>query len=694
METANTVLSRSRLGRATLGLAALVLIGIVGFSYGEWRQYRRANVEAARTRRIEDAIDTLLFSLVDAEAAQRGYLLTGDPYYLQPYDQAAKAVPDNLAHLISALVPRQQDESANMAHLSALINAKLSQLRQDIELRRTQGLQPALQLFLSDQSRHVTREIRATGAAIQHHEISLQAQASWEGEAAAETALLATVAAALALLFLLTCGLEPFSVSDPQIQKRSAILRYGTAVAAIAAAFALRLALTPLIGDTELALGIYLPAILFAAWYGGLTAGTVALAMAALCADFFFTEPLGSFWLSRRSDQIAMLIFVVLGFGMALLADSQRRAVGRALRAESAERAERQRFETTLGSIGDAVVATDEVGRVTFVNKVGLNLMRAPEKELLCRQLDEVFHIVNEFTREIVESPVSKVLRENKVVGLANHTVLIACDGTEIPIDDSAAPIRTEGGKMLGTVLVFRDISARRAADKAQRESQLSSHLLRIQDEERRRIGRELHDSAGQNLVMLKMHLDSLESSGPQGETWRRKLDQCIRLADETIQEVRTTSYALYPPMLEDVGLKSAIPWFLDGFRERSGITTKLEIPRDFARPPLDVELALFRVLQESLTNILRHSQSSVARIRVEAHDGMLRLEVADEGKGMPPEVLEALRDESLGKLGVGLRGMRERLRQLGGKLDISSSAGGTVIRAAVGWAKPNGEQC
>jgi PAS domain S-box-containing protein len=139
------------------------------------------------------------------------------------------------------------------------------------------------------------------------------------------------------------------------------------------------------------------------------------------------------------------------------------------LRAENSERNGRQRFETTLASIGDAVIVTDAAGRVAFTNKIALSLMRRTESEIAGKPLDEAFRIINEFTRVTVESPVTRVLREGGIVGLANHTVLIASDGTEVPIDDSAAPIRAADGSVQGTVLVFRDVTARRRAEATSR---------------------------------------------------------------------------------------------------------------------------------------------------------------------------------------------------------------------------------
>ena len=220
------------------------------------------------------------------------------------------------------------------------------------------------------------------------------------------------------------------------------------------------------------------------------------------------------------------------------------------------------------------------------------------------------------------------------------------------------------------------------ASERSLRE--LSSHLLRLQDEERRRLGRELHDSVGQYLAVLKMGLDSLKGDmEASGNGTDSRIVECLALAEESIKEVRTISYLLYPPMLEEMGLRMAIPWYLEGFGKRSGIETKLDMPADSIRLPRDVELAIFRVLQESLTNVHRHSQSSSAHVRMQIEDGTILLEIKDGGKGLPKDVLEETRESSR-TLGVGLRGMRERMRQLGGQLELSSSAEGTTVLARV----------
>lgn len=213
---------------------------------------------------------------------------------------------------------------------------------------------------------------------------------------------------------------------------------------------------------------------------------------------------------------------------------------------------------------------------------------------------------------------------------------------------------------------------------------ELSGRLLRMQDEERRHIGRELHDTIGQYLAALKMSLDLMkpEIESKENRT-AEQLRTCLRLVEQSITEVRTMSYLLYPPMLEEMGLKTAVPWYLDGFSKRSGIRTSFEISDTFERLPRDVELAIFRVLQESLTNVLRHSGSPTVHIRMRVQDGKATVQVKDMGKGIPSAILESAGD-AVGTLGVGLRGMNERMRQLGGSLELLSGDAGTTVIAAV----------
>lgn len=207
---------------------------------------------------------------------------------------------------------------------------------------------------------------------------------------------------------------------------------------------------------------------------------------------------------------------------------------------------------------------------------------------------------------------------------------------------------------------------------------ELSARLMQLQDDERRRIARELHDSVGQTLAALAMNLSLVKSDLERLTRVTNALTDSENLVRDMSSEVRTISHLLHPPLLDEAGLASALRWYLDGFAQRSKITVDLDLPEDFGRLPRELETAIFRIVQESLTNIHRHSESPVARIRLRQRRSEVLVQVEDKGKGIPPEKQELM--ATAGTPGVGIRGMRERLRQLGGSLEIESSSDGTLV--------------
>jgi signal transduction histidine kinase len=212
----------------------------------------------------------------------------------------------------------------------------------------------------------------------------------------------------------------------------------------------------------------------------------------------------------------------------------------------------------------------------------------------------------------------------------------------------------------------------------------LAGELMRSQDEERRRIGRELHDSTGQSLAALELDLGRLLSSADALAPEKRTLlETCAQLAHQCSSEIRTASYLLHPPLLDELGLVSALRWLTDGLRQRSNIEVRLDLPATMARMPREQELALFRVAQEALTNVHRHSASPWVAVRLAGTSGTIRLEVEDAGRGLSPELPRRAAD-SKPPLGVGLAGMRERMRQMGGTLQVEFRSTGTLIRATL----------
>jgi PAS domain S-box-containing protein len=259
-------------------------------------------------------------------------------------------------------------------------------------------------------------------------------------------------------------------------------------------------------------------------------------------------------------------------------------------------------------------------------------------------------------------------------------------------------PRFSDQGELEGYVGSCLDISEQKAAEEALKEiheqldarvkertseldqaqaqlRMLSARLLQMQDDERRRIARELHDSAGQILVALNLNLAPVEeelqknNSGLAGQ-----ITESLRLIEELSRDLRTMSHLLHPPLLDEAGLVSAVRWYVEGFAERSKIQVDLQLDPKIGRLPAEIETAIFRIVQECLTNIHRHSGSSSASIFITRDQHDVRMEIRDQGKGLPTSI----------RLGVGIQGMRERVRQLGGHLEIESGNGGTRVTAIV----------
>ena len=290
-------------------------------------------------------------------------------------------------------------------------------------------------------------------------------------------------------------------------------------------------------------------------------------------------------------------------------------------------------------------------------------------------------------------------------------TVRVRKDKSPLDISLTISPVRDASGKIIGASKIARDINQRKRFERELRESEeryrtladaldtqvqfrtqelerrnselrdLSARLLEFQDQERRHIARELHDSAGQTLTALGLQLARIREDAKNDPVLSRNATNAEELVQHLAQEIRTTSYLLHPPLLDETGISSALGWYVQGLAERSSLAIDLKIPDNFGRLPSQIELFIFRLVQECLTNIHRHSGSKTALIRIAREESTVEVEIEDQGKGMSPERLTEIQSQGTG---VGIRGMRERVRHLRGNLVIESNDSGTKVYATL----------
>jgi PAS domain S-box-containing protein len=259
------------------------------------------------------------------------------------------------------------------------------------------------------------------------------------------------------------------------------------------------------------------------------------------------------------------------------------------------------------------------------------------------------------------------------------ETVRVRKDGTTLDISLTISPVRDASGRVIGASKVARDITERKQSEKSLKESEFAARLLRLQDEDRRRTARELHDGVGQLLAAMSMNASRLETEKSNlSPDVIRCVEDNSRLIDQISADIRTLSYLFHPPLLDELGLPAPLRWYVEGFAERSKIAATLELPDDLGRLPTGHEMCLFRLVQECLTNVHRHSGSSTASVRLWRTPGEVRMEVIDGGRGINQGMQSKIASGE--SVGVGVRGMQERVKQIGGTLSIHSNANGTSV--------------
>jgi PAS domain S-box-containing protein len=486
--------------------------------------------------------------------------------------------------------------------------------------------------------------------------------------------------------------------TDPNRPIRpSTVVRYGLALAAALLAIVLRFWLNPLLGDRNRYHTAW-AAVAFCAWYCGVGPAVVAAIISALGVWLeYFAGDRSQLALYRMElwGTIGFLFFsgLIIAFGEAarrskaraeqvelslreseaqlkqanqnMLREIEHRA--KELEQKTAQTLEQAKF---LDLASDAIFVRGADNRVSYWNRGAERLYQWSKEEAIGKTPHDLL-------RTIFPIPLSEIAKYHYWEGELIH---FKRDGSAITVASRWTTLRDNEGNFTGWLEINTDITTRKRLEEAARR--LTVRILSLQDDERRRIARELHDSLGQYLASIKVNLDLLART-VNDPRQNSLLEECLSSTEQCLTETRTISHLLHPPLLDEAGFASAARWYVEGFAQRSPFQVELDFPQELARLDRDVEMALFRVLQESLTNVHRHSDASKVRVVLHVDAEQVNLEITDNGQGMPRERLERLQTDASAS-GVGLAGMRERVRELGGSLKIASADPGTTVSAAI----------
>ena len=440
--------------------------------------------------------------------------------------------------------------------------------------------------------------------------------------------------------------------------------RYLLAILVAVFAVLLRRVLTPVLGSENPYHTVWF-VVVFCAWLFGAGPAIVAALCAAVGVWFWILYPMHSLTGHTPAQIFGMLGFLAFSGLIIALGESNRQGT-EAL----------SRLAAVVESSNDAIVSKNLDGTITSWNRGAEALFGYAQEEVIGKHITL---IIPEERRSEEEMILAKIRNGERLEHF--ETIRIGKDGSPLDISLTISPVKDISGRIIGASKVARNITDRKRMEEVIRERELSTRLLSLQDKERRRMARELHDGVGQLIAAVGMVVSQLEGEktklSPDGA---RCLEEIADLTKQCSREIRTVSYLLHPPLLDEMGLESALQMYVEGFAERSKIAAKLETSGDVARLPAEFELCLFRIAQECLTNIHRHSESSRALVRLRQAANKIELEVSDSGKGMDSDAVARLRAGE--SVGVGVRGMRERIQSLGGDLTIESGSGGTKITA------------
>jgi PAS domain S-box-containing protein len=470
--------------------------------------------------------------------------------------------------------------------------------------------------------------------------------------------------------------------------KKEAI-RYALAALAAIAALALRYLLDPLLGDKNPYHTLWL-AIVFTAWYCGIGPSILASAIGLMGLKYWFLPPYHSFGTSNAKEVFGMLGFLVFSGVIVGLGESTRRHIQRRQQAEDGLREAQKELEDRVtertaeleqrtAEVVEKATLLDLANDAIFIRRGGsiITYWNQGAERLYGWSMEEAR---GKSTYELLKTefpiPLHEIESKQTWEGELRHSKR---DGNQIIVASRWTRLQNDkDGKAVGWLEINTDITARKRAEDAARS--LSGRILNLQDEERRRIARELHDSLGQYLTALKLNLSMF---GATNGSQARLATECSDILDKCLVETRTISHLLHPPLLDEVGFGSAAKWYVEGFAQRSGIQVNLDLDAKLGRLASEVEIGLFRAVQEALTNVHRHSGGTSVEIRLKSDGENIFLEIVDNGCGIAPERLSGLNRGDIGA-GVGIAGMRERVRDLNGTVEIQSSPTGTRVMVAI----------
>ena len=391
---------------------------------------------------------------------------------------------------------------------------------------------------------------------------------------------------------------------------------------------------------------------------------------------------------------------------IAQMVEKLRAEIAERKRVETSLRASQARFAGILAISAEAIISADADMRITLYNQSAENIFGFSAEEALGQSLDILIpgHFREAHARHVAEF--SESAKQSLHMSKRRRVFGLRKGGTEFPMTASVSRLDLGGEKVFtiicsditqevraaeelrkahdelefrvqertadllqSNLLLQNEITERKEVE--QQVQDLSRRMMRVQEEERRHLARELHDGATQNLVALTLNMAPILGAIDVPPATRSMIEECMRLIDESTNELRTISYLLHPPLLEELGLSRTLRGYVEGFSKRSGVAVSLAAQGELDGLGFDVDLAVFRIVQESLSNIHRHSHSSTANILLIRQGSSLSLEIADQGRGIPPGKINA---------GVGIAGIRERVRLLKGTVNISSGASGTII--------------